>query len=87
MTFLFGFLGALAAVVLAVAGAAGGWQAHRLFVRHTCRQAEPPKQAESRRLEQEQKAFQLLQNYSAERAYGMMQEEDLNGHRGTEGGI
>ena len=76
MTFLIGFLGAAAAAVLLAAGAAAGWKACRLYMQHTRNTVRPPSQERQRQLEQEQQAFRLLQNYSAERAYGLLREEE-----------
>lgn len=72
MNFLIGFLGGLSVVALIGVGFMGGWFTHRAFVRHTAPKAEQPAEAERRKLIEEQQAFGLLQNYSVERAYGMM---------------
>lgn len=67
MTFIIGFAGGLAAIGLLLTGMYLGWQAKG-------RQAPPgveaPTEQESRRLQEEQEAFHLLQNYTVERAYG-----------------
>ena len=70
--FVYGFLGALMALFLYAAGAAAGWLAHRLYVKSKAPFVERPGEQERRRLMEEQQAFRLLQNYSAERAYGQL---------------
>lgn len=70
-TFLLGAAGALTALGLLGLGAAGGWQARKIMERNRCM---PRRGAGG--LAEEQKAFRQLQNYSAERAYGMVEEDD-----------
>lgn len=79
MTFLIGFLGGLSVVALIGVGFTGGWWAHKAFIRHSAPKAEKPGEEERRRLIEEQKAFELLQNYSTERAYGLMNESPIAG--------
>lgn len=71
MAFLYGFLGALALIVLLLGGGIAGWCAHKWYVRHTKPTAQEPGAQERQRLIEQQQAFQQLQNYSTERAYGM----------------
>ena len=77
MNFLIGFFGGLAVVALIGAGFAGGWVARGAFARHTAPKAEQPGEAERRKLIEEQQAFNHIQNYSTERAYGMIQDDAL----------
>ena len=73
---LLGFAGALAVIALLATGGVIGWFLHRAFVKHTSPVAEPPHEKERRRLIEEQEAFKILQNYSADRAYGMTRGDD-----------
>lgn len=82
MNFVLGFLGALTVVALIAIGGACGWYAHKTFVKHTTPIAEKPGEKERQRLKAEQQAFHILQNYSAERAYGMMGEPELQKDHG-----
>jgi len=75
MDFLIGFLGALLAMLLLGAGAVAGWLGHQAWVRRNMPKAAPAGEQERERLLEQQQAFQCLQNYSAERAYGMAGEE------------
>ena len=68
---LLGFVGALVLVVLLAVGTCAGWFLHKAVVTRTTRVAEPPGEAERKRLIAEQKAFHQMQNFSAEQAYGM----------------
>ena len=77
MNFVFGFLGALTAVALFAGGGVCGWIAHKAYTRHTAPVAPEPGVKERERLKAEQQAFHVLQNYSAERAYGMITEPDF----------
>ena len=81
--FLSGFLGALAVMALLSAGVAIGWQAHKTFVKHTTHVAEPLAEKERRKLSEEQQAFDMVRNYSMERAYGMV--DDVLNSAGTGG--
>ena len=71
MTFLYGFLGALACVVLLAGGGAMGWMICRGVTRRSKPTLPQPEEQERKRLVEEQKAFRQLQNYSTEQAYGM----------------
>lgn len=73
---LLGFVGALALITLLSGGGLAGWHLHKTFVKHTSPVAEPPGEKERRRLIEEQQAWNIMQNYSAERAYGMTQDDD-----------
>lgn len=70
--FVYGFLGALMALLLFSAGAVAGWGAHQFYTKNRAPSVETPGEQERRRLMEEQQAFRLLQNYSAERAYGQL---------------
>lgn len=76
-TFIAGFLGAIAAAGLLALGGALGWKAHAALAAQSRPQTPPPGEGERRRLREEQQAFALLQNYSPERAYGMLREEGM----------
>ena len=69
-TFFMGFLGALLAMGLFGAGGAVGWY----LGRRSIPAAQPPGEEERRRMAEQQQAFHQLQNYSAERAYGLVEE-------------
>ena len=80
--FIFGFLGALMALLLFSAGVAAGWAARRFYVRGQSPSVEAPGEQERRRLIEEQQAFRLLQNYSAERTYGQLNDFEQTGESG-----
>jgi len=84
MNFVIGFLGGLAVVALLSVGGLCGWNAHKTFIKHTAPVAEKPGDEERRRLREEQQAFRELQNYSTERAYGLIV-DDAQRLRGTGG--
>lgn len=69
MDFLFGILGAGAGIALFYAGMKAG-----------SRQPGPKamEETEARRMREGQEAFRCLQNYSAEQAYGMLREGEVN---------
>lgn len=71
MEFLIGFLGALMTVVLLAVGTTAGWLLRRESEKRTVHKAPRPGKKEEQQLMEQQQAFQCLQNYSAERAYGM----------------
>lgn len=73
---LLGFVGALLVVALLTGGALAGWHLHKAFVKHTSPVVEPPEEKERRRLIEEHQAWHTVQNYSAERAYGMTKDDD-----------
>lgn len=72
MEFIYGFAGALAALVLLGIGYFIGWKmtANRRKVT-----AEELGEAERRKLKEEQEAFHLVRNYTTERAYGMVDDD------------
>jgi hypothetical protein len=72
---LLGFVGAMTVIALLFIGGVIGWFLHKAFVKHTSPVAEPPEEKERRRLIEEQDAFKTLQNYNAERAYGMVRDD------------
>ena len=76
MYVLYGALGCLACLLLIGLGSVLGWKIRgvydRGFNRSAMTEAEKLVQEEQRqKLKAEQQAFHVLQNYSAERAYGM----------------
>jgi len=75
MEFLIGFIGAIMAVLLLTAGFAAGWMGCRMHLKRTTTKPEVMGEQERKRLLEQQQAFQYLQNYSAERAYGMAEDE------------
>ena len=75
MSFLIGFMGGLTVVALLALGGACGWAAHKAFARPVAQQKETLEEAERRRMEEDEQAFDILKNYSLERAYGMLDEE------------
>ena len=77
MNFVLGFLGALTVVALIAIGGACGWYAHKTFVKHISPVAEKPGEKERQQLRAQQQAFHVLQNYSTERAYGMVTDPDF----------
>lgn len=75
MEFLIGFLGALAAMGLLFSGSLIGWKARSAFEKYRTRKtAEELTELEKQRIREEQQAFSALQNYSSERAYGLMKD-------------
>lgn len=73
---LYGFAGALAVIALLGLGFFVGWKAHRSRrIIMTKELAEELSEQERKRLRQEQEAFNLVQNYTVERAYGMVDVE------------
>ena len=82
MDFLYGVLGCLAALLLITGGAFAGWKlrgyADGKARKRTLTQEEAERvRLERLELEAQQSAFHTLQNYSAERAYGMIVDEEL----------
>lgn len=73
MEFLLGAAGAAAVLAAFAAGAALGRSASRSA---SAKPPVPPEQSELRRMREGQEAFRLLQNYSAERAYGQLRGEE-----------
>lgn len=78
MTFCIGFLGALSAVGLLGVGCVLGWKAHAALHARPRPRSRALEERERRRLQEQQQAFQTLQNYSQERAYGMLTEEEFH---------
>ncbi len=72
---LLGFVGALFVVALLTGGGLAGWHLHKTFMKHTAPTPEPLSEKERKNLVEEQKAFRLMQNYSTERAYGMVRDD------------
>ena len=72
---LLGFVGALAVIALLATGGVIGWHLHKAFVKHTSPVAAPPEEKERRRLIEEQQAWNTMQNYSMERAYGLVKDD------------
>lgn len=68
MNILIGILGFFLGLLLFSSGLAAGW---KLRSRLPDVSAEAISAARERQLQEEQQAFRTLQNYSAERAYGM----------------
>jgi hypothetical protein len=68
---IYGFLGALLAMALVVAGAVCGWLVCKAVIKHTKPELENPGEKERQRLIEQQQAFRQMQNYSVEQAYGM----------------
>lgn len=57
------------------AGALLGWKARGRYEALIRPRARPPGEEERRLLEEQQRAFRTMQNYNAERAYGMVRED------------
>lgn len=77
MTFVMGAVGMLAVLLLLLVGAVAGWVLRGTYIRLTRPVAPTPQEQERKRLIEEQQAFQQLQNYSVERAYGLVQDDLL----------
>ena len=88
LNFLFGFLGALAAAALVSAGVALGWKLRKEYEKRMKPEIEPPTERERRLMIEQQEAFRRLQNYTAETAYGIGQDDTLREDRpfGGDGG-
>ena len=77
MYVLYGALGCLACLFLVIVGVVLGWKIRGVYDRGFHRKAEMTEQEvqaqeeQRRKLKAEQTAFHVLQNYSAEQAYGM----------------
>jgi len=69
MDFVTGALGALFTLVLFSAGMFVGWKLRGHFY---SQKVESPHAEELKRMEEEQEAFRTMQQYSVERAYGMV---------------
>ena len=71
MSFLYGVLGAVGVLALFFGGVVAGWQLKKYDDRRIARnRADELSTEERRKLEQEQEAFRLMQNYNTDRAYG-----------------
>lgn len=82
MEFLYGVLGCLVALALFSGGGFAGWKLRGLVDGRAKKRELTDEDAEKIRrerleLEAQQSAFHTLQNYSAERAYGMIADEEL----------
>lgn len=82
MEFLYGVIGCLAVLLLILGGGFAGWKlrgyADSKMHRREITGAEAEKILQERRaLEEQQAAFHTLQNYSAELAYGIIPEEEI----------
>ena len=82
MEFLYGVLGCLAVLVLFLGGGFAGWKLHgyadsKRYRRSLSEDEQKRIVQERRELEAQQAAFHTLQNYSAELAYGMVTEDEL----------
>lgn len=71
MDFIIGALGAVAAISLLMGGGAAGWFAHKVYVKNSRPTLPDLGEVERQKLIEQQRAFSQMQNYSAERAYGM----------------
>ena len=79
MSVLYGIIGFIAAAAVFAGGYAFGARLVRYRSKRTQSAEEKQRIAEEReRLRKEQEAFHTIQNYSVERAYGMLQ-DDLRG--------
>ena len=75
MEFILGFLGALLAVGLFVAGMCLGWRVRQWSYEHTQKStAEQLTEEQKRRAREEQEAWMALHNYSVEDAYNLRPE-------------
>ena len=72
--FFAGGLGAILVLGVFVAGIGSGWTLRQIWDRYRRPELQKPKEEELRQMAEQQKAFHQLQNYSAERAYGMVEE-------------
>lgn len=83
MSFLYGVLGTVAVLILFFGGGFAGWKLREsVYKRMTLRTARELTESEMRRLREQQEAFQQLQNYNADRAYGWKPEgERIGGDR------
>ena len=73
---LLGFVGAMFVIALLAGGGLAGWHLHKAFVKHTSPVVAPPGEKERRRLIEEQQAWNTVQSYSTERAYGLVRDDD-----------
>jgi len=71
MSMIYGFFGTLVVGGLLAIGAALGWRSHEQHVARTTPTPPEVDEMELKRLIEEQAAFNMMQNYSAERAYGL----------------
>lgn len=71
MSMIYGAAGALLVLALLAIGAFAGWTARAKFYQA---KAESPAEEELRRMQEEQEAFRLMQNYNADVAYGIAAE-------------
>ena len=80
MEFVLGFLGAVIGVMLLGIVGAAGWIIRGVYDEQRYPECPPPGETERKRMAEQQQAINCLQNYSAERAYGLVGEE--SGWRG-----
>lgn len=72
MDFLIGFCGALAVLLIFALGVLAGWKLRiYLHQKFNARTAEEITEAEKKRLEEEQQAFDRMYKYNVNDAYGM----------------
>ena len=82
MTFVYGMVGALAVLLLFIGGAFAGWKARDYIARREFKKTAKELSAdELRPMAEVQEAFRELQNYSAEKAYGMKARGEIGGER------
>ena len=78
MEFLYGVAGAAVVLALFFGGVFAGWKLKAYDDRRVSRRRVAELgEKERKRLEQEQEAFRLLQNYNTDRAYGVTPEQAL----------
>jgi len=68
MSIVYGALGALFVLALFAGGFVTGWKVRAKFYRA---KVESPAEAELKKIQEEQDAFRLLQNYNSDMAYGI----------------
>ena len=84
MSFLYGILGTILVMALFSGGVVLGWKLNIRFYRTPKMKPEDPikQQKELERMKEEQEAWRVMQDYSVERAYGMVSDE-----LGEDGGV
>ena len=75
MAFILGFLGAVIGVMLLGITGAAGWILRGVYDERCYPDCPQPGETEQKRMAEQQQAINCLQNYSAERAYGLVGEE------------
>ena len=72
MAIVFGFVGAILALLIFFGGVMVGWRGYeKMQKKNAIIAAKEMGEAERRRLQQEQDAFRTMLNYNAETAYGI----------------